>query len=117
MWVVRELLRLLFQIAVAIAIAIVLAGLLALVSSGGFAHALRIAFFLIGGLLILLAGTGNRATMANRRVMSWSIMSGFFGGAGHWFPMKRTRPSEPTLTANAVFVGSGAVLLVLGAVV
>lgn len=115
MWVVRELVRLVFHIAVAIAIAIVIAGLWALVSSGSFAHSLRIAFFLTGGLLILLAGTGNRATMANQRVMRWRVFAGFYGNSA--FPMAASRPPEPTLTANAVFVGSGVTLLVLGAVV
>jgi hypothetical protein len=115
MWVVRELLRLIFHIAVAVAIAIVVAGLWALVSSGSFVHALRIAFFLVGALLLLLSGTGNRGTMSNRRVMRWSIMSGFFGSDS--FPMKPTRPDQRTLTASAVFVGSGAVLIVLGALV
>jgi hypothetical protein len=111
MWVFRELARLLFQIAFAASIAMIIAGLWALVS-GDFFDNLRIMFLLFGGLLILLAGGGNRATTTSRR-LSWGIVSGI-RGYGLLSPAFTPRPGQPTLTASAVFVGSGAVLLFLG---
>jgi hypothetical protein len=112
MWVVAELLRLVFRVAFAAAIAILLAALLSLVSSGGFDRNLRIMFFLVGGLLILLAGAGNRSSTTNR-MLSWENFSGI-RGYSTLFPAIRVKPGQPTLTASAVFVGSGAVLIFLG---
>src|SRR3954453_521998 len=111
MWVVRELSRLLFRIAVAAAIAILLAGLWTLTSSGGFAHDLRVMFFLFGAFLILLAGAGRRASATNRRINWLPITPGRGNVIARW---GTPRPEDPQLTASAVFVGSGAVLFVLG---
>ena len=111
MWVVRELARLVFQIAFAAAIAMIIAGLWAL-ASGDFFDNLRIMFLLFGGLLILLAGAGNRASTTNR-TLSWKVLTGI-RGFGPLAPAFVPRPGQPTLTASAVFVGSGAVLLALG---
>jgi hypothetical protein len=111
MWVFRELARLLFQIAFATAIAMLIAGAWALVS-GDFFSNLRIMFLLFGGLLILLAGAGNRASMTNQ-TLSWGVLSSL-RGYGLLAPAFTPRPGQPTLTASAVFVGSGIVLLVLG---
>jgi hypothetical protein len=111
MWVFRELARLAFQIAFAVALAVLIAGFWAL-ASGDFGHNLQIMFLLFGGLLILLAGAGNRASTTNR-TLSWGILSGI-RGYSLLSPAFTPRPGQPTLTASAVFVGSGAVLIVLG---
>jgi hypothetical protein len=111
MWVFRELGRLVFQIAFAAAMAMLIAGAWSL-ASGNFFDDLRIMFFLFGGLLILLAGAGNRSSMTNQ-TLSWGILSGI-RGYGLLAPAFTPRPGQPTLTASAVFVGSGAVLIFLG---
>lgn len=111
MWVFRELARLVFQVAFAAAMAMLIAGAWALVS-GDFFDNLRIMFLLFGGLLILLAGAGNRASMTNQTLSS-GVLSGI-RGYGLLAPAFTPRPGQPTLTASAVFVGSGIVLLVLG---
>jgi hypothetical protein len=114
MWVVRELLRLVFQIAFAAAIAIIIAGFWAFVSGGDFTRAMRIMLFLVGGLLLLLSGTGSKTTMSSRRV-NWGVITPIAGNP--IFRGVTPRPGEPTLTAGAVFAGSGAVLIVLGLMV
>jgi hypothetical protein len=111
MWMFRELARLVFQIGVATAVASIIAGLWAL-ASGDFFDNLRIVFLLFGGLLILLAGAGNRASTTNRN-LSWGILDGV-RGYSLLSPAFTPRPGQPTLTASAVFVGNGAVLIVLG---
>jgi hypothetical protein len=110
MWVVRELALLIFRIVFVAAIAIILAGLWALIS-GDFAHSIRVMFFLFGALLILLAGAGNRSTGANRR-LGWQLITPGRGNAiARW---STPRPEDPKLSAGAVFVASGAVLIFLG---
>jgi hypothetical protein len=116
MWVVRELLRLVFRIVFGAAIAIVVAGVWALISGGGFSHAMRVTLLLTGCFLILLAGAGNRASMTNRVSNSWGSFQGI-RGYSTMVPSLRPRPGDPTLTASAVFIGSGAVLIVLGVIV
>ncbi len=111
MWIFRELARLVFQIAFAAAVAVLIAGAWALISGDFFAN-VRIMFLLFGGLLILLAGAGNRGSMTNQ-TFSWGVLSGI-RGYGLLAPVFTPRPGEPTLTSSAVFMGSGAVLLVVG---
>lgn len=115
MWFFREMFRLVWMIAVATAIAAAVAVVWALLSSGDFAHTMRISFLGFGCLLFLLATGGNRSTASGRRV-NWAIMSGVTGNTifGEWFT---PREDEPTLTASAVFIGSGVVLIVLGLLV
>ena len=112
MWVARELSRLLARIGTGAAMAALVAGIWALVSGGDFLHDLRIGFFLFGALMLLLAGAGNRATASGRR-MTYGTFSGI-RGYSRLSPRVRARPGQPTLTASAVFVGSGIALLVLG---
>ena len=114
MWVVREFLRLLFRIVFGSAIAIVIAGAWALASSGDFTHSMRIMLLLFGSLSILLAGAGGRTTMSRRAVNWGEVMP---GRGGVIFRGVQPRPGEPTLSAGAVFVGTGAVLIVLGLLV
>jgi len=119
MWIFRELVRLLFQIAIGAAIAATVAGVVVLIRGGGFAHELRLTFFLFGALLLLLAGTGNRTTASRRRATGrLPMMTGFWmpswGLVARLNPDSSPRTDVPTLTASAVFVGSGAVLIALG---
>jgi hypothetical protein len=116
MWFFREIFRLIWMIAVATAIAAAIGGLLALAKGGAFTHSLRIAFLLIGCLLLILSTAGNRGTASARRT-NWGIMTGFSTGLGRLSPPVRSRPGEPTLTATAVFFGSAIVLIALGVIV
>lgn len=115
MWIVRELFRLLSRVAVGIAIAIVIAGIKALVSGGDTFWTFRIICMLLGGLYLLLgaAGTGSAAS---RRV-NWMPITPIRGNVIARFRFStRPRPGDPTLTATAVFIAGGLVLLALGAV-
>jgi hypothetical protein len=114
-WILRELTRLLWTIAVATAIASAVASLWALASTGSLLHDLRIGYFLFGALLILLAGAGGGRSTVQGRIMTYTWFTGIRGYG--MFSPGRARPSQPTLTASAVFVGSGLALFVLGAVV
>lgn len=123
MWIFRELLRLLWMIAVATAVAAAVAGLWALLSGGDLVQHLRVGFLLVGCVLLLFAGAGNRRTASRRRSTGelpwigrvlWIPMWGFAGG--RW-PDNSPRPDVPTLTATAVFFCSALVLIALGAVV
>lgn len=110
-WVFRELARLIFRVVVASAVAAIIACLLALFSSGDLVRDMRIMFFLVGALLIMLAGAGNRSS-ATSHVINWGdILPGRGGILFHGF---EPRPDQPTLTPGAVFVASGAVLIALG---
>jgi hypothetical protein len=114
MWVVRELLRLVFQIVLASAIAIIVAGIWAFVAGGDFTHAMRVMLLFVGCFLILLAGAGNRTSATSRSTLDWRIFAGI---RGRLSPTVTAPPGQPTLTAGAVFIGSGAVLIVLGVIV
>ena len=106
MWVVRELSRLLGRIAIAVLIAIVIAEVRALVSGGDTLWTFRIVVMLLGAAFLLLAA-GPGVTLQGRKV---THMASFIGvGRFEHVP-------GPRLTATAVFMGSGLVLLVLGAV-
>jgi hypothetical protein len=122
MWVVRELLRLIVRIVFAAAIAIVFAGVWAVASGGDFTRAMWVTLLLTGCLLILLAGTGSKTTMTSR-VINWGVITPGRGGTifrgvgGAVYRNVQPRPGDPTLTASAVFIGSGAVLIILGVIV
>ena len=111
MWIVRELFRLVSRVVFGAALAILVAGLWALASNGDFSHATRVMLLLFGCLLILLAGGGSKTTMTSR-VINWGEVMP--GRGGLIFRGVRPRPGQPTLSATAVFIGSGAVLIVLG---
>jgi hypothetical protein len=112
MWVVRALVQLLSRIAVAVLIAIVIAEIRALLGGGDAMHTFRVMLMLLGGVFLLLGATG-RGSAASQRV-GWGEVTDGRGGA--IFKGFRSRPDEPQLSAGAVFIGSGIVLLVLGAV-
>ena len=128
MWILVALWRLACTTVIALAVALAAAGVWVATGSGeggfryspahaGFAHDLKITCFVVGALLVLLAGAGNRSTASARRT-DWGIMTGFArSGLGRLSPPIRARPGDPTLTASAMFVGSGLVLIALGIVV
>src|SRR5436305_5380795 len=111
MWVVRELARLVLRIGLAVLIAVVIAEIRAALSGGDTLGTFRIVCLLLGGLYLLLAGSGT-GSAASRRV-NWGEITPGLGGV--IFRGFRPRPEDPTLTPSAVFVGSGLVLLALGA--
>ena len=113
MWFFRELFRLIWMIAVTVAIATAVGALVALLSSGSFAHSTKVCFLAFGGLLLLLAGAGNRGT-GTGQAANWGVTFGVRSAFGVLSPPIRSRSGDPTLTASAVFVGSGLVLIVLG---
>jgi hypothetical protein len=63
----------------------------------------------LGGLMLLLGGTGT-GSAASR--MDWGEVTPGLGGV--IFHGLRPRPEDPTLTVNAVFIGSGIAVLALG---
>jgi hypothetical protein len=109
-WAVRELLRFASRIAVAALIAIVIAEARALVSGGDTLWTFRIICMLLGVLFLLLAA-GPGTSMGGRRLSSgsWWITE------SRGFAALQAAPG-PRLTATAVFIGSGIVLLALGVV-
>jgi uncharacterized membrane protein YhaH (DUF805 family) len=109
-WVARELFRFVGRIAIAVVVAIVIAEVRALVSGGDTFWTFRIVCMLLGALYLLLAA-GPSASLGGRRVNDWGwwlTQSLGFGRLQH--------APGPKLTATAVFVGSGVLLLALGAV-
>jgi hypothetical protein len=109
-WIARELSRLLFRIAVAVAIASLIAGLKAALVGGPLFQTWRVTLFALAGLVLLLAMGGYGP--AHRRVTQQRIDHG--PTFVMRFPGAETKPGDPTLTASAVFVGSGLALLALG---
>jgi hypothetical protein len=107
-WIVRELLRLVTRIGIAVLIAIVIAEIRALLSGGDTLWTFRIICMLLGVVFLLLAA-GPGASMGGRRVSSgswWITESRGFAAL--------QAADGPRLTATAVFIGSGIVLLALG---
>src|SRR4051794_28230344 len=108
MWIVRELLRFVGRIAIALLIAIVIAEVRALISGGDTFWTFRVVLMLLGCLYLLLAA-GPGASLGGRRMndTSWWITSSM-----GWAKLQHV--PGPKMTATAVFIGSGLVLLVLG---
>jgi hypothetical protein len=113
MWVVRALLQLVSRIAVAVLVAIVIAEVRALLDGGDTMHTFRVVLLLLGGLFLLLGASGT-GSAASRRI-GWGEVTA--GRGGVVFRAFQPRPDERQLSAGAVFIGSGIVLLVLGAVI
>jgi len=113
MWVARELARLVGRIVIALSIAIILAGIKALVSGGDTYHTFRVILLAIGALFLLLGGTGTGSAASHR--VNWMIITPGRGNAiARW---TQPRPEDPRLSPGAVFIATGIVALVLGAVI
>ena len=110
MWVVRELLRLLSRIALAVAIAAAIAGVKAAVSGGGALHTWKVTLLALGCLMLLLGMVGNRESASNRRLNSGVDHAANFVMRIPGIP---ATTEGPTLTTNAVFVGTALALLAL----
>jgi hypothetical protein len=108
MWVARELMRFVGRIAVALLIAIVIAEARALISGGDTIWTFRIVLMLLGCLYLLLAA-GPGVSLGGQRMndTSWWLTQSLGWG-------KLQHVAGPKMTATAVFIGSGIVLLVLG---
>jgi len=108
MWIARELMRFLGRIAVALLIAIVIAEVRALISGGDTLWTFRIVLMLLGCLNLLLAA-GPGASLGGQRMndTSWWLTQSLGWGKLQHVP-------GPRMTATAVFIGSGIILLVLG---
>ena len=101
------------RVGFAVLVAIVIAEIRAIVSGGDTLHTFRIVLLLLGGLFLLLGGTGTGSTASH--VVNWGEVSPGLGG--RIFRGFRPKPEDPRLTATAVFIGTAVVLLVLGAVI
>jgi hypothetical protein len=112
MWVARALFQLVSRIAVAVLIAIVISEVRALLDGGDTMHTFRVVLMLLGGLFLLLGASGTGSAAAER--VGWGEITA--GRGGVIFDGWKPRPDEPQLSAGAVFIGSGIVLLVLGAI-
>jgi uncharacterized membrane protein YhaH (DUF805 family) len=108
MWIARELLRFVVRIGIALLIAVAIAESRALISGGDTARTFRIVCILFGCLYLLLAA-GPGQSLGGRRMndTSWWITQSMGYGKLEMAP-------GPKMTATAVFVGSGLLLLVLG---
>lgn len=112
MWILRQLANLVLRVAVAGLIVLVLSELVAVIRGGDAFHTFQIMCYLFGGLLLLLGAAGN-GSAASRRV-NWGQITP--GRGGVMFRGFRPRPDEPQMTATAVFVATGILLIVLGAI-
>lgn len=110
MWVPRELSRLVVRIGVAVLIASFVAEIRALATGGDMFHTWKIIMLVLGGLMLLLGGTGT-GSAASHRVNWLPITPGRGNVFARW---SHPRPEDPTLTPNAVFIGTGLALLALG---
>ena len=113
MWIFRELARLETRILIAVLIAIVIAESRALLGGGDTIHTFRWVLLALGGVYLLLGGTGTGSTAS--RVVNWGEITA--GRGGIIFRGWQPKPEDRRLTPSAVFIASGVVLLVLGAVI
>ena len=108
MWALRELARLIEKIALAVLIAIVIAELRTLVSGGDRMHTFQISLIVVGAVLMMMAAVGP-GTNYERRV---GVMGRYWGSRAGVHESGES--AGPVLTANAVLVLSGAVVILLG---
>jgi hypothetical protein len=111
MWVVRELARLLEKIALAVLIAVVIAELRTLVAGGDRMHTFQISLIVVGAVLMMMAAMGPGTSYERDLTVIgryWASRAGV---------RDTGEPSGPMLTANAVFLLSGAVVIALGLLV
>jgi hypothetical protein len=108
MWLLRELLRLLEKVFIAVLIAIVLAEVRTLISGGDRLHTFQISLVIVGALLLMMGAVGTDSTY-DRHLSAVGR---------YWGQLSGVREAEtqvgPVLTASAVFVISGGVVIALG---
>jgi uncharacterized membrane protein len=108
MWLLRELLRLLERIFIAVLVAIVLAEVRTLISGGDRLHTFQISLVVVGALLLMMGAAGND-----------SAYDRHLSAVGHYWAQRsgvddREAQVGPVLTAGAVFVISGVVVIAVG---
>lgn len=108
MWIVRELIRLLEKIAIGFAVALVIALGWAVISKHSFRTDFRNTSLLVGALTVLMGAMGRGSPFERR--MDYGITEQAWGRIPGVSSLK-FNPEDPTLTAGAVFIGSGAALL------
>jgi hypothetical protein len=106
-WIVRALAQLAARVVIGVVVALALAGLLALAREEPFADAFVIACWIVAALAILLGAAGQTAWSHNVET------SGRIPGVPAYL---RTRPGDTSLSTGAVFVLTGALLIVLAVV-
>jgi hypothetical protein len=109
-WIVRELLRLLFRIAIAVAIASAIAGVRTAISGGSALHTWKVTLLILGVLMLLLGMVGNRSSASNRRLNSGIDHASTFVMRIPGIP---PTTEGPTLTTNAIFIGTAFALFAL----
>jgi hypothetical protein len=107
MWILRALVHLLLNVAVGVACALVAAVLWALARGGSFVDAFRIACYVFGGLMFLLAAGGQQR--------SYGVVetSGRMPGAPAWMT---PRQADRSLSTAGVFLLTGVALIALAVV-
>ena len=108
MWIVRELIRLVEKIAIGFAVALVIALVWATISKHSFRTDFRNTCLLVGALTVLMGAMGRGSPFERR--MDYGITEQAWGRIPGVSSLK-FNPEDPTLTAGAVFIGSGAALL------
>ncbi|HEV8460364.1 MAG TPA: hypothetical protein VGQ38_06620 [Gaiellaceae bacterium] len=112
MWIIRELIRLLEKIAIAIVIALILALIqVPFRDNGGVVAGFQLSCIIVGAFLLLMAGVGSDSNFARR--MDYGVTESALGRIPGVSTLNRTG-EDPHLSAGAVFVGSGIVLLAIG---
>ncbi|HEY2326472.1 MAG TPA: hypothetical protein VGH52_03210 [Gaiellaceae bacterium] len=112
MWVFRELTRLLMQIAVVVLVAIVIAEAKAVIGGGDAFHTFKITSIALGAFLLLLGAMGNGGPAARR--VNYGIVTP--GRGGRMSRAVAPRPGDPTLSATAVLIAGGLIMVALGIV-
>src|SRR5690348_3287092 len=112
MWIFRELIRLLEKIALAVVIALVLALIqVPFRDNGGFVAGFQLSCIIVGAFPLPLPGVGSAARCGRR--MASGVAEAALGRIPGASTLSRTAEA-PHLSAGAVFVGSGTVLLAIG---
>jgi len=107
-WIVRELIRLVEKIAVGFVVALVIALVWAAIGKHSFRTDFRNTCLLVGALAVLMGAMGRNSPFERR--MDYGITEQAWGRIPGVSTLK-FNPEDPTLTAGAVFIGSGAALL------
>ncbi|MDH4177554.1 MAG: hypothetical protein OEW31_09460 [Thermoleophilia bacterium] len=110
MSVAYEVVRFVLRLAVGLAVALAVAALWALARGGGFAEALSIACFVVGGLALMLAAAGGSPSRRDAASASWMEKWAFRGT----FAENRARLPDTRLSTGAVFAGVAICLIALG---
>jgi hypothetical protein len=107
-WIVRELIRLIEKIAIGFVIALLIALGWAAISKHSFAADFRNTCLLVGAFTMLMGAMGRNSPFERR--MDYGITEQAWGRIPGVSTLK-FNPEDPTLTAGAVFIASGAAVL------